>query len=340
MDDMVIWGAGAIGGTIGAYLARAGKPALLVDQDAAHVAALNAKGLTITGPIGEFTVPVRAVTPDQVKGPLTRVMLAVKGQHSDAASRVIAPLLAADGSILSLQNGLNGDAIGKNVGADRVLLALVNFASDYIEPGVIHYGGRGAVYVGEPDGRITARVRDYVALLKSFDDAIEASDNVAGLLWGKVAYGGLLIATALTNDTMAEVLGDARWHDVLARSGGEIVLAARAAGVAPVGVDGFDAEAFARHDDAKIAASCDLMAEHYRHSAKTRSGIWRDLAVRKRKTEVDAQIAIIAPIAGKHGLKAPITTRLVTLIHDIEDGRRPLDRDNLDRLAEAIPADA
>ena len=53
MDDVVIWGAGAIGGTIGAYLARAGKPALLVDQDAAHVAALNAKGLTITGPIDE-----------------------------------------------------------------------------------------------------------------------------------------------------------------------------------------------------------------------------------------------------------------------------------------------
>src|SRR6185312_6657551 len=88
------------------------------------------------------------------------------------------------------------------------------------------------------------------------------------------------------NDTMADVLGDPRWRAVMGRIGQEIVLAARAAGVAPIGVDGFDAAAFARADRAKVGASCDAMAEHYRHSAKTHSGIWRDLAVRKRKTEV------------------------------------------------------
>ena len=65
MDDVVIWGAGAIGGTIGAYLARAGANPLLVDTDAAHVAALNANGLKITGPIEEFSVSVRAVTPQR-----------------------------------------------------------------------------------------------------------------------------------------------------------------------------------------------------------------------------------------------------------------------------------
>jgi 2-dehydropantoate 2-reductase len=335
MDGVAIWGAGAIGGTIGAYLARAGKGALLVDADAAHVAALNAKGLTITGPIDEFTVPVRAMTPDQVQGPLARVMLAVKGQHSDAASRLIAPLLAADGSVLSLQNGLNADAIGRNVGPNRVLLALVNFASDYIEPGVIHYGGRGAVHVGEPDGRITPRVTDYVATLKSFDDAIEASDNVPGLLWGKIAYAGLLIATALTDATMADVLGDRRWHDVLARVGGEIVLAAKAAGVAPVGVDGFDAEAFARRDDAKIAASCDLMAEHYRHSAKTRSGIWRDLAVRKRKTEVQPLLDPVVDAGQRYGVATPTVARLAAMIAEMENGTRGFSTDNLIELSRA-----
>jgi 2-dehydropantoate 2-reductase len=333
MDDLVIWGAGAIGGTIGAYLARAGKDPLLVDADAAHVSALNAGGIRITGPIDEFTVPVRAVTPDRVEGPLTRLMLAVKGQHSDAASRAIAPLLATDGSVLSLQNGLNAEAIGRNVGAERVLLALVNFASDYIEPGVIHYGGRGAVCVGEPDGRITPRVADYVSLLRSFDDAIEASDNVLGLLWGKVAYGGLLTATALTNDTMAEVLGDPRWHDVMARIGREIVLGAKASGVAPVGVDGFDAEAFARGDNAGIAASCEAMAEHYRHSAKTRSGIWRDLAVRKRKSEVETLLRPVIDAGRRHAVATPTIARLAAMIAGIESGQRGFSTDNLVELS-------
>src|SRR5215208_4140425 len=104
MEDLVIWGAGAIGGTVGAALARAGANPLLVDADAGHLAALHATGLRITGPIEDYAPP------DRVRGPLKRVLLAVKGQHTAAAARAIAPLLADDGSVLSLQNGLNGDA--------------------------------------------------------------------------------------------------------------------------------------------------------------------------------------------------------------------------------------
>jgi 2-dehydropantoate 2-reductase len=333
MDDAVIWGAGAIGGTIGAYLARAGANPILVDTDAAHVAALNANGLKITGPIEEFSVRVRAVTPDQVKGPIHHVLLAVKGQHSAAAMRMIAPLLAADGSVLSLQNGLNAQVIAAEIGAERILLALVNFASDYIEPGVIHYGGRGSVLIGELDGRVTPRVADYVALLKRFDDAIEASHNVLGLLWGKIGYAGLLIATSLTNDTMADVLGDRRWQPLLGRIGGEIMRAARAEGVTAIGVDGFDAEGFGRGDEKKIASSCDEMADHYRHSAKTRSGIWRDLAVRKRKTETGPLLGPVIAAGQRHGIATPTVARLAAMIGEMEDGRRGFGQDNLAELA-------
>jgi 2-dehydropantoate 2-reductase len=333
MDNVVIWGAGAIGGTIGAYLTRAGAAPLLVDTDATHVAALNANGLKITGPIEEFSVRVRAVTPDQVKGPIRHALLAVKGQHSTAATRTIAPLLAADGSVLSLQNGLNGEAIAAEIGAERTLLALVNFASDYVEPGVIHYGGRGSVMVGERDGRVTPRVAEYVALLKRFDDAIEASGNVLGLLWGKIGYAGLLIATSLTNDTMADVLGDRRWQPLLGRIGGEIMRAARADNVMPIGVDGFDAEGFGRGDEKKIAVSCDEMAEHYRHSAKTRSGIWRDLAVRKRKTETGPLLGPVIAAAQRHGIATPTIERLAAMIGEMETGLRGFSQDNLAELA-------
>lgn len=332
MEDLVIWGAGAIGGTIGAALARAGKNPLLVDAAEDHVAAMTAHGLKITGPHESYTTPVRAATPGDVRGPLRRVMLSVKSQHTRDAARQIAPLLAPDASVLSLQNGLNGEALAAEVGAKRVVLALVDIATDYIEPGVIHYGGRGSIYVGEPDGRISPRVKDYVALLKNFDEKIEASDNVLGLLWGKIAYGGLLTATALTNETMSGVLGDPRWNGVMGKIGGEIVLAARAAGIAPVGVDGFDAEAFARGDGAGIAKSCDAMAEHYRHSAKTHSGIWRDLAVRKRKTEVAPLLAPVIAAGRKHGVATGTVERLSAMIEDMEGGRRSFSPDNLAEL--------
>ncbi|MEJ0076039.1 MAG: 2-dehydropantoate 2-reductase [Alphaproteobacteria bacterium] len=332
MEELVIWGAGAIGGTVGAALARAGKNPLLVDAAEDHVGAMNSRGLKITGPHEDYTTPVRAMTPDEVRGPLRRVMLAVKSQHTRDAARAIAPLLAPDASVLSMQNGLNGDAIANELGSERVLLALVDIASDYIEPSVIHYGGRGSIYVGEPNGSMTSRVDDYVALLKHFDERIEASDNVAGFLWGKIAYGGLLTATALTNDTMSDVLGDPRWHGVMGKIGREIVLAARAAGVTPVGVDGFDAEAFARGDERKIAASCDAMAAHYRHSAKTRSGIWRDLAVRKRKTEVGPLLAPVIAAGRRSGVATPVTEGLCAMIAEMEAGKRGFSPENLAEL--------
>ncbi|MGB9365615.1 MAG: 2-dehydropantoate 2-reductase [Xanthobacteraceae bacterium] len=332
MEELVIWGAGAIGGTVGAFLSRAGQHPLLVDADKDHVAAMQRSGVRITGPVAEFATPVRAATPAEVRGPVRRVLLAVKSQHTSAAARMVAPLLAPDATVLSLQNGLNGDAIAEEVGAERVLLALVDFASDYIEPGVIHYGGRGSVYIGELSGTVTPRVRECVTILKHFDERIEASDNVLGLLWGKIAYGGLLTATALTNDTMADVLGDPRWHGVMGKIGREIVLAAKAAGVAPVGVDGFDAEAFARGDEKRIAASCDAMADHYRHSAKTRSGIWRDLAVRKRKTEVGPLLAPVIAAGKRFGVATPTTERLGAMIAEMEEGKRGFSQDSLGEL--------
>jgi 2-dehydropantoate 2-reductase len=293
---------------------------------------MNATGLKITGPIEDYATPVRAASPDQVRGPLRHVMLAVKGQHTSAAARTIAPLLAEDASVLSLQNGLNGAAIADAVGASRVVLALVDIASDYIAPGEIHYGGRGSIYVGEPDGPVTPRVTDYVALLKKFDPAIEASGNVLGLLWGKIAYGGLLTATALTNDTMADILSDARFQEVLGRTGREIVLAAKAVGIAPIGVDGFDAQAFAAGDADRTKASCNAMAEHYRHSAKTRSGIWRDLAVRKRKTEVETMFGPVIAAGQAHGVATPTVARLSAMIAEMESGKRDFSPENLMEL--------
>jgi 2-dehydropantoate 2-reductase len=195
------------------------------------------------------------------------------------------------------------------------------------------YGGRGSVLVGEADGRITQRVADYVSLLKHFDRAIEPTDNVLGLLWGKIGYAGLLIATSLTNDTMADILGDRRWQPLLGRIGGEIMRAARADGVTPVGVDGFDAEGFGRGDETKIAASCDEMADHYRHSAKTRSGIWRDLAVRKRKTETGPLLGPVVAAGQRHGIATPTVERLAAMIGEMEDGRRGFGQDNLAELA-------
>ena len=65
---------------------------------------------------------------------------------------------------------------------------------------------------------------------------------------------------------------------------------------------------------------------------KTRSGIWRDLAVRKRQTEIDHQISPLITIGQGHGLALPLTSFLVQVIKDLEAGRRAMSWDNLEEL--------
>src|SRR6266508_6767020 len=151
--EYVIVGAGAIGGTIGARLARDGHDVLLCDADREHVAAINDHGLAIEGPVEQFTTRVQAVSADELPDRLGAVLLAVKAQHTGDALAAIAPRLARDGFVVSLQNGVNEPVIAAEIGEARTVGAFVNFGADYLSPGRIFVGGKGALYVGELDGR-------------------------------------------------------------------------------------------------------------------------------------------------------------------------------------------
>src|SRR5207237_1670628 len=135
-------------------LARAAADVTMVDAVAEHVDAIARNGLRITGPIDEFTVRVPAFTPQTITGTWDAIILATKAHHTASAVRALCPHLARDGYVVSAQNGLNELTIAEAVGIERTVGAFVNFGADYLEPGVIHYGGRGAVVVGELDGRI------------------------------------------------------------------------------------------------------------------------------------------------------------------------------------------
>jgi 2-dehydropantoate 2-reductase len=332
-NTILIWGAGAIGGTLGAYLARAGEDVLLVDIVEAHVGAMKRDGLFIEGPVETFHQPVQAATPDDVEGRFKRIILAVKAHHTREAVRALKPHLADDGTVLSAQNGLNELVIAEEVGPERTVGCFVNFGADWLEPGRILFGNRAAVAVGGIDGQTTDAVRDYHRLLSIFEPKAVLTDNIWGYLWGKLGYGSLLFATALTNATMSENLASERHFPVFHRLGQEVMAVAKARGVKPLGFNGFDPEAFMPGaDEAAARRSVADMAEFNRHTAKTHSGIWRDLAVRKRKTEVDAQIAIIATLGREAGIATPAVSKLVSLIHDIEDGRREQSWSTLDEM--------
>lgn len=323
-EPILIWGAGAIGGTLGAYWARAGIPVLLVDIVPEHVEACRTTGLSITGPIEEFRQIIPAVTPAELTGTYKRIVLAVKAGATDEAVAALSPHLAADGYVLSAQNGLNEIAIAAAVGAERTMGCFVNFGADWHGPGEILYGNAGAVVVGEIDGQITPRAIEMHKLLLGFEPKSILTTNIWGYLWGKLSYGAMLFGTALTQDSMSANFADPDRLVVWLALGQEVAAVAAARGVKTLGFGEFDPMVFAPgQPEYPQIETIAWLADYTSKTAKTHSGIWRDLAVRKRKTEVDPQIGIIAALGRETGVPTPAVETLVTLIHDIEDGRRP-----------------
>ena len=268
----MVLGCGAIGGTVAAGLARDGHDVLVSDADPAVVGAVNSAGLRICGPVEQFTAYPRAVAPDALPAVLDfPVLLAVKAHQTAAAAGVLAGRLRGDGFAVLLQNGLPWAAAAA-VGRDRAVGAVVNFGADVLEPGVVLRGNRASFLVGELDGRTSGRVQSLVADLA---DAV-ATTEILGYIWAKEAYGATLAATAVSDLEIHAVFADPAYRMLLTAVAGEVLAQAP---VRALALDGFD--------PADVDGSLDRMAEFNRRSAKARSGIYRDLAVRHRPTEVE-----------------------------------------------------
>ena len=331
---VVIWGSGAIGGTIGAALVRAGREVLFVDSSKEHVERMRSGGLRISGPVESFACSTKAVTPDEMTGQWPLILLAVKAHHTESATQQLLPFLRSDGVVVSCQNGMNETVIADIVGKDRVIGAFVNFLADYIEPGEIHYGGRGAVVVGETDGTMSDRVRDIHQTLRLFEPEAVLTEDIFGYLWGKAAYGTLLKTSAIADASILDYLTDQTYRSVLLGMIQEVLAAAKAEGASPKPFNGFEPAAFLANDKAGIAQSLDALRAYNAVSTKTHSGVWRDLVKRKRQTDVVAQLNPVRTVARQHGVATPLIDQLIELVEDVETGRRQVGAKTFAALSE------
>jgi 2-dehydropantoate 2-reductase len=230
---------------------------------------------------------------------------------------------------------LNEELIAERIGAARTVGCLVNWAADWIAPGRIQFGGSGSFLVGELDGALTPRVRELADLL-SVVMSSGTTDNIWGCLWAKTCFAALLFATALTDETVYDVVEQpCPTQRMLVLLVAEAMAVAEAAGVRLVAFDEYDPALYrkgAAGDRAAVDAAMMAVSRFYRMHTKVKTGVWRDLAVRKRKTEVDSQLGVVATKGRRLGIATPLVDRVVAMIHNIEDGRRTMGLENLAEL--------
>lgn len=320
-----LFGAGAIGGSMAAYAVREGAQILFVDIVEEHVAAMNRKGLTIQSGGGDFTVPVVATTPDKLEGPLEVVFLATKTQHTRDAMKVIAPLLKEDGYVVSLQNGINEYVIAEYVGENRVVGAFVNWAADYTAPGVIRFGGHSNFCLGEMDGSYSERIKELQQLLSPFQK-VEFSESIMSLLWSKQVNIGVMFCTGVTHLLIPGGLDYKPTQEAIACIALEQMQVPEKLNIELARFDDFDPELYRQ---GRYQEAMKLTADHYRYMAKDYTGLYRDLAVRKRVSEIDGTVGATIEAGEKLGLSLPLSRRMVEIVKEVEGGKRGICNENL-----------
>jgi len=223
--------------------------------------------------------------------------------------------------VVSIQNGLNEETVADIIGPERTVGAFVNWGADYIGPGHIRFGKTGCFYIGELDGHISPRIKTLQQVFESFLPT-EVTDNIMGYLWSKQVFSSLLFATAMVDLPIYEVLEPPEVRKIMGNLVREAMQVPKALGVRLEAYENeFFPDLFREHKD---NAALDIVANHFRGRIKNKTGIWRDLVVRKRPTEVEGNIGATVRKGDALGVAMPLNRCLVQCIHDLEEGRRTM----------------
>ncbi|CAJ1501086.1 ketopantoate reductase family protein [[Mycobacterium] holstebronense] len=299
---IAVIGCGAMGSIYAAKLAAAGNDVLAVDRSSAHVDAIVAGGLRISGPQPDQVVPMRAATTAPAE-PMDLVVLAVKAADVATGANQALPLLGENTPVLTIQNGLgSADTVADIVGAGRVAVGIASgFGASRPAPGHVHHNAMRAVRFGAYAALPFSTV-DQIARVWSeagFDAAAVA--DIAAMQWEKLICNAAYSAPcALTGMTVGQVMDDADMGPVSRATATEAWTVARAAGI---GIDVADpvehVRAFgAQMPNAKPSALLDHLA--------------------RRVSEIDVINGAVVRTAVQVGEHAPVNSTLTALVKAVE----------------------
>ena len=339
---IAIFGVGAAGSYIGAFLTREGYDVSLIDMWGEHVDAMRKNGLKVTGSQGDFTVPVNAFHISdamQLRSKFDIAFIAVKSYDTEWSAHFVKRLLAPDGFVVDSQNCMNDQLIASIVGYDREVGCVMSGITVALwEPGHVNRGGqpgreRGhdVFRVGELHGRITPRVEEVVEMLSCIDGA-RATTNIWGERWSKLttnASGNPVGAmTGLGGNGVASDPGARTIQIHICKESCQVALAQNYQ-VEPI--RGVAAETFARADDGQVFEELDSIFQPSGGGADWKSSMGQDVE-KGRRTEVEFMNGYISEQGRLAGIPTPVNDAIVQVVGEIDSGELRPGPENVQRV--------
>lgn len=336
-------GTGAIGSSVAADLAKAGRDVTLVDQWPAHVEAIKANGLRVVMSDDDFTVPIRALhlcDLAAVNEQFDLVMLAAKSYDTRWLTELIKPYLKPDGVMVGLQNGMNDEAIAAIVGKERTLGCVVELSAEVFTPGLVQRNTtRKTTWFGfgELDGSYTPRLREIEAMMTS-TAKISLTPNITGAKWTKLVNSSMILSTF-------GMLGLASWQatDIpevfrfCIQVGRETIAVGAAAGLEIEPIFGFTAEQLLGSTDETVEKLLRAVLGHLGPNAKNARGVILQDYLKGRRTEVESLTGVVVEKGKAFGVATPANAAVLAINRMIREGKLKPEPSNI-ALAEKMLA--
>ena len=328
---MAIYGAGSLGTILGAYISKAGVEIELINRNKAHIEALQTKGAHITGTV-EFTQPVVAYTPDQMNGEYDVIFLMTKQQHNAEVVTMIKDYLAADGALVTFQNGLPEVQIAEILGEERVLGCTVAWGATLQGPGVCEL-------TSAPDalsfslGAISPKKNKHFDKIKEVLEhmgTVDVEENFIGTRWSKLlinaSFSGM---SAVLGCTFGEAAAPRESRKIVQALIKECIDVCAKGGIRIEPVQGKDiVKLLDYHNPIKKAVAYMIIPIAIRKHAKLKASMLQDIE-KGKLTEVDAINGAVCDYGKKVGFPTPANNKVVEIIHKIEKGELKPSFENL-----------
>jgi len=320
---IVIAGAGAIGGYIGAKLARAGADVILFARGP-HLHAMQTRGLRVTSAEGDFEVRPQVTGDLATIGPADIVFLGVKAHGLTALAPMLRPLLGPETSVVSTQNGIPwwyfqncggelnglhlervdpGGVIAAAIEPRRVVGSLVYFATDIAAPGVIRHTEGNRISLGEPDGSKSDRVKAIAGILIHAGFRCPVTARFRHEIWvkllGNVAFNPV---SALTGGTLEELSRHPEMSQIVREIMKETEAVAGKLGIdMPISID-------------QRMAGAEKVGAH-------KTSMLQDLEA-GRPLELEAVVGAVVELGNRFGLPMPATRAVYACAKMLDEKRR------------------
>ncbi len=333
--DVLVVGAGAIGGVTAAKMAGEVRQVAVLDANREHVARMRDPGLVVDMLGEERRVELEAhADPAGLDGPFDFALVTLKAPHLEEA---LTPL--AEGGLaktyVSLCNGLVQERIAGIVGAENLIWGTVEWGSTNLGPGRLAQTTRAPFVIGEPDGKTRDRTRLLSEVLGTVED-VRLTENIRGQVWSKLlvnsSFSGLgavsgLLYRGVMEDPDGREVALALW-----REGHDVGMAQNLELEAVLGVEAGSLVVRGPEDRGRVDEALEVAMGY---AGATKASMLQDLE-RGLKTEVDVINGAVVDVGREYGVETPVNARVVELMHAMERGERGPGRDVFEDLGGLI----